>query len=303
MKPPGRSIGACAVALLAMLPAAVARADGASNALSAYFALLLVEGGAVLAGLVALIAALRSRARATTGLAVAVAAANGVMGIWVIVGLGHAGVLLFLPELQIALAAAGIPLVLVPMTGREGRVSPAIFPARWTLLWVAGHSAAALVGGQVARMVLQPVVLDGSEGSLRLHQALHGLIGGGLYGTVQWLLLRHPLGVRGTWILITAATYAACGLTGMARPGFLMSTFLGSALVGLAQWPLLRARIRNAGLWIIATAVASLVWWPWRALSGVFPGGASAVSWTLIPLQALVTGWALKQLAVRWRSP
>jgi hypothetical protein len=42
---------------------------------------------------------------------------------------------------------------------------------------------------------------------------------------------------------------------------------------------------------------ASLIWLPWFAVQSASPAAAASLAWVLFPLQALITGLAMRRLA------
>lgn len=100
--------------------------------------------------------------------------------------------------------------------------------------------------------------------------AVGGVIGGGISGLCQWLILRRRVSRADGWILLTVAGWAigwaiTLGATSfsssveqhIAEQVFSLAAFpAGGAIAGLGQWLLLRHNVKRAGWWILATAVS-----------------------------------------------
>lgn len=294
---------ALVVALPCFFYPAVARADGFGHIVA------IVLGGVAAFGLAVagVVAALLFRSFAVWLFAVLACAANGLVGVLVLLqASGQQYSFVGFVSLQLALGVIACPSLIVwrfakPASSAEAHSGqPSV---RWLVLWILSHTLASmlisLLTGPLLTALFVPDPLTPSDVLLR-GLLPNALLSGAAIGFIEWLLLRGHLRIGAIWIAYTAlGTVAATCISNPLQSQPAAAALVGGAVLGAAQWPLLRARVPDAWHWILVSALANLVHWPMMMLVSSF----TAVIIVLMPvfgaLKALATGVALQRLSRR----
>lgn len=126
-------------------------------------------------------------------------------------------------------------------------------------LWL-GWTLATFLGMLLGHLSLIPLVDRIDLGFARI---ISPLLGGGLVGFAQWLVLRGYLTRSSDWILAGGAGWAAAyaigllivhNLSGSIIVGLVAYVLFG-VIVALLQWPVLRREIPNIWPWILANVL------------------------------------------------
>jgi hypothetical protein len=119
------------------------------------------------------------------------------------------------------------------------------------LKWVLASAVGWVVGWHVGEL------LDMFAGPVYLN------VGGLVFGTAQWIVLRKRVDRSGQWVLASSMGW----LVGSAVGWFVFSAvgwLMVGAAVGIAQWIVLRRRVYRSGFW----ALASVVGWVLASIMG-----------------------------------
>lgn len=126
-------------------------------------------------------------------------------------------------------------------------------------LWL-GWTLATFLGMLLGHLLLIPLVDAVDLGFARI---ISPLLGGGLVGFAQWLVLRGFLTSSSDWVLAGGAGWAAAYAIGLLVVQNLSGSFfiglvaylLFGVIVASLQWPVLRREIPNIWAWILANVL------------------------------------------------